>query len=360
MIAVLARFPRLIDSPESIDLAALVQILTSRDQDLNSRPAVVNARWGWHEFGMYVGWPVVFAIILATLLGKGTRESSLKWVGLFLFLLGLGSIDPHAPWPFLHHFPIFKSQHVPSRWQYPGLLLLVTLTAAVLERGLRRSGAARAWLEVALLVAIAWVAHDIGSVARLPVTHAFASQMPTTPEALGPFHTEIHLPPELAYMANYVELSLSAEIANIGTIDCSTFPGLNVFVRDSKGRARGMGAHGRGDADYKGEEYVADGAGQATVEKWTPNQVTVAVHGAAPGEHVVLNQNWDTGWSANGSQAMNIADQVAAPLHARDETIVFRYRPTSWNVALVTFIATLGGIGYAYYLVRKVRRASVR
>jgi hypothetical protein len=360
LLDVLAKYPRLIPSTESIDLGALVQILTAQDQDVGAHPANVNAPWGWHEFGMYVGWPVVVAISIGALFGRGTREVTLKWVGIFFFVLAFGAFDPHAPWPLLHQWSIFKSQHVPSRWQYPGLLLLLTVTAALLERALRRSSAARAWLEIALLAAVAWIAHDVGSVARQPITHTFATQMPTTPESTGPFHTEIHLPPELAYMVNYDELSLSAEIANIGTTDCVTFPGLNSFVRDSKGRARGMGAHGRGDTDYKGEVYVADGVGDASMERWTPNQMTVTVHGGKPGEYVVLNQNWDDGWRANGSRATNWSDQVAAQLHGGDEAIVFRYRPRLWWAGVLTFIMTAGAIGYASWLVRKRERRRAR
>jgi hypothetical protein len=343
---VIARYPRIAESPESIDLTAFVQILTSQDQGVGSHPARVNASWGWHEFGMYVGWPVVCAVTLGTLLARGTRESPLKWVGLVFLVLGFGSFDPHAPWPLIHHLPIFRSQHVPSRWQYPALVILLTITAAALERWLGRAGKARAWLEVALLACVGWVAYDIGRVARQPLG-SLVVPVPSVQESTGPFHTEIHLPPELAYTVEYVPLSLSAEMANVGTIDCGTFPGLNNYIRGDRPRSPGLGARGRGDPEYKGEAYVDEGVGDATIDKWTPNEVIVSVHGARAGEHIVLNQNWDAGWSVGGRRALNLRDQVAGQLPEGSTTVVFRYRPRLWWAGVLVFAATVLGLLWA-------------
>jgi hypothetical protein len=350
--------PRLVDSTESIDLAAFVAILTAHVQDTSSRPANVG-QWGWHEYGMYVGWAVAILVIVGCVLGRGARESPLKWVGLVCVVLGFGAFDPHAPWALLHRdFPLFKSQHVPTRWQYLGLLLLLTLTAAVLERILRRSGRVRGWIEVAMLGGVAWLAYDIGTVARQPITHAFAKPMPAVDDSIGPFHTEIHIPPELNIDPDYVPASLSPEMANIGTIDCVTFPALNNFFRDQKGRAPGLGARGRADPAYKGEAFIAEGVGQATIVNWTPNAVTVHVTGAQGGEQVVLNQNWDGGWRAQGSVAINWKDTVAATLRGPEATVVFRYRPRFWYAGLAAFVATIVAIGYGYWLTFKGRRAA--
>jgi hypothetical protein len=195
-------------------------------------------------------------------------------------------------------------------------------------------------------------------VAHQPMTHAFALPMPTVAESTGPFRTEIHMPPELGYAAGWEPPSLPAEMANIGTIDCGTSPAFHNYARGQNGRVPGLGAHGRGDPAYKGEAFVPEGAGDATVVSWTPNAVTVHVSGARKGEHVVLNQNWDPGWSANGAPAIDWEDTIAAPLEGPEVTVVFRYRPRFWNIALVIFAATLGGIGFAYRQVRRVRRAS--
>ena len=360
LFEVMARFPRIADSTESIDLGGLLQILTSREDGIGSHPAGINAPWGWQEFGMYIGWAAVCAVILGALFGRGLRESPLKWVGLFFFVLGFGEFDPHAPWRILHELSFFRSQHVPSRWQYPGLLILLSVTAAALERGLSRLPRGRAWLEAALVVYVGWVAYDVGTIAQRPL-HSLVVPVPSTKEATSPFHTEIHLPAELAYTADYVPMSLSAEIANVATIDCGTFPGLNNFVRGDRPHGPNLGARGRGDPEYKGEAFVAEGVGEAGITRFTPNEFTVSVRGARAGETVILNQNWDAGWSANGKSAFNSHDRVAATLKTDgDTTVVFRYTPRLWWLGVSMFVLTVGGIAWSWRLVRKARRAQIR
>jgi len=356
IVETLRRFPRLVDSPETLDLTTFVQILTSHDQDMGSRPAPIS-HWGWHEWGMYVGWAVVIIAIIGAVWGRGLRESPLKWAGLIALLLGFGSFDPHAPWALLHRLPIFESQHVPSRWLYPALLFIMVVAASVLERVLRRSGSARGWLESALVPVVAWIAYDIAIVARQPMTHTFANRLPAVIEATGPFHTELHTPAEMNYAPDWAPPSLPAEMANIGTIDCGTFPAFHNYVRDRNGRAPGLGARGKGDPAYRGEAYIADGVGQATIASFTPNAITVDVMGAQAGEHVVLNQNWDGGWSADGERAMNWSDTVAAPLHSPNATVIFRYRPRSFIPGVLVCLLTVTALAFAFRSARRTPQA---
>jgi hypothetical protein len=354
VLEVLRDHPRFVESNETVDLVGFMHILTSRDQDMgSSHPGP--SQWGWHEWGMYVGWAIVLLVVAGSLFGRGRRESPLKWVGLFLFVLGFGSFDPHAPWPLVHQIPIFKSQHVPSRWQYPGILLLATVAAALVERVLRRTGRARGWLEVAMVAGVAWIAYDVAQVAHQPVTHMFPNRMPQVPESTAPLRMETHVPPALNYAPDWAPPALATEMANVGTLDCSTFPALHNYFRDWRGRAPGMGAHGASDAEYRGEAFIADGVGKAQVVAWSPNEVTVSVTGAQPGEHVLLNQNWDSGWRANGEPAQNWSDTVAAQLHDSDATIVFRYRPRLLVSGLVLFAMTAAGIVAVYVRSRRGR-----
>jgi hypothetical protein len=357
VLEVMLKHPRLVESDETLDLNALIDVLTSRDQDVTSGHAGVS-QWGWHEWGMYVGWAAIVLIILGAALARGTREWALRAVGAFCFVLGLGSFHRYAPWPLLRHVPVFQSQHVPSRWMYPGLLLLLVVTAAALEAGLHRSGWLRGWLEVAALAGMAWIARDVARVARQPITHMFLTKMPTVIDSFGPFHTEQHLPGPLNYEASWAPLSLPAIIANIGTTDCGTFPALHSYFRDWNGNTPGLGARGEGDPRYQGEAYIPDGTGRAELASFTPNQMTVVVHDARPGEHVVLNQNYDAGWSANGSRAINWADAVAAPISSPEQTFVFRYRPVTWWPGLALFVATVAGIVWITVRSRRAVRAS--
>ncbi len=354
IVDVFWRHPRLVDSTEAIDLTTFLAILTAPNQVMGSMPARVPA-WGWHEYGMYVGWTVVVLVTLGCLFGRGVRESPLKWVGLFFTLLGFGAFDPNSPWAILHQYPVFRAQHVPTRWMYTALLLLLVVTAAVLEKVLRRSGRARAWLEVGTIAAVAWIARDVGVGARQALEHAFSNGMPPVVDSLGPFHTEIHMPAEFNFSPDWAPPSLPAEMGNFGTIDCGTFPAFDNVFRDKNGRTPGLGARGRGDPLYKGEVFVAEGVGQAKVTSFTPNVVTVQVTGATAGEHLVLNQNWDPGWRADGVPAINLADQVAATLSGPNAIVVFRFRSRFFGTGLVALAVTVAAIGYGYWRARRGR-----
>ncbi|HEX3343434.1 MAG TPA: hypothetical protein VHS09_02625 [Polyangiaceae bacterium] len=357
ILEVLRKHPRLVDSTETIDFSGFVDVLTSREQDMSSGHGGVS-QWGWHEWGMYVGWPVVVALVLGVVAGRGTRESALKWAGLVCLSLGFGAFDPHAPWPLLHDLPVFQSQHVPSRWMYPALLLLLAVTASAAERLLRRAAWARGALELLLVAAVSYVAYDVGQIAHQPTRHMFTAKMPAVAESTGPFHVEPHLPRELVYEAEWAPSSLTAEMANVGTIDCGTFPAFHNYFRDQQGHVPGLGAHGVGDKDYRGEAFIPEGVGTATVTRWSPNEVAVEVHGAQPGEHVVLNQNYDPGWSARGHEVDDWLDTVRADLHEPDATVVFRYRPPTFLPGVLVFVVTLGGIGWAYRRARRARAAA--
>ncbi|MEZ4299397.1 MAG: hypothetical protein R3B70_30885 [Polyangiaceae bacterium] len=162
----ISRHPRVVESREAMGPGLLVELLTSR------APVPV-PQWGWHEWGIYVGWASLAILVLGALLSRGPRETALKWTGILLVVLGMGAFHPRAPWTLLHELPVFRSQHVPSRWLYPALLIFAVLAARaageLLERGLRRSPVA----EILALAAVACIAIDAGTIARGPFERAF-------------------------------------------------------------------------------------------------------------------------------------------------------------------------------------------
>lgn len=357
VLEVLARFPRFTDSPEAIDVTAFLAILTSHDQDVRSQPARI-PMWGWHEYGMYIGLVPVGLLLVGMFAARSDRARALKWTAVVLMLLGFGSFHHDAPWTLLHKVPIFKSQHVPSRWLYPALLGAATVAVAAFEGLMARTGWRRAWLEIATLAGVAAIASDVATVAQLPLMNALVRPPPAVEESVGAFHTEIHTPLEIESAGrDWAPTALPAEMANIGTTDCGTFGGFHNIYRDHNGHAPGLGAKGRGDAGYRGEVYVLEGDGKVEVTRWSPNEVVVDVVGARPGDHVSINQNYDAGWLANGRSALEVADLVTAPLDASSETIDFRYRPRSLWLGMGIFAATVSGLVWSTMRARRWRRS---
>jgi hypothetical protein len=352
VLAVVARHPRAIESNQTIDPAQLVQLLTSHEQPFDASHAGVPGP-SWHEVGMYVGWPVVVLLLVGVIASRGRGVRALTAVGLAFVLLGLGSFSKYSPWSLLHELPVFRSQRVASHWLYPALLLLACAAVAAWESAVSRSGRARWALEVTALLAVAGIALDVGRVARLPIVDRMRFGGPTTAESAGPFRVEPRLPATLQYQpGEWAPTTLSAEIANIGTIECNTFPPLSHIGGPPPAghdeRPPGLGAHGVGEPGYHGEAYLADGVGAATIVRWSPDAVDVHIEGARPGELVVLNQNWDPGWSVEGESAVDFESTVAGRATQAAQTVRFRYRPPWLWASVLIFAATVGALVVAW------------
>ena len=341
----LSRFPRHIDSPEVLSAETLLAALTAPDQTSGSHPAPMS-HWGWHEWGMYVGW-VPAALLAVGVLSARTRvERALRLGGLGLLAVACGNVSPYAPWPLLRHLPIFSSQHVPSRWMYLAGLALALLVSAIGERHLIRAARARLALEALILAGACWVMVDVAKNDVAALKDTFWMRLPKIvaqpPES---FHQEAHMPGELQYVVkDWAPSALGAEMGGVGVIECNAFPGLNIYSKDADGVIKGLGAKGRGTPGYRGEAFFATGAGGARISRFTPSEVTVAVDGASAGDRLVLNENWDPGWSADGRRAEAFEDTISTVLRGGEREVVFRYRPRTQWPALATFVVALAAL----------------
>lgn len=346
------RFPRLIKSEEAIWPWRIPDLLTVR---LGDYTAVSSWTVGmWHEWGLYLGWPLLLAVVAGVVASRGSRERALKWAGLAMIVFVIGGFHALAPWRLLHLLPVFKSEHVPSRWLYPAVLVLGCAAASGAERLLGRAGPRRAFLEALLGAGALACAVDMGLVAREPLAQSFVDPAPTIADAPSPFHVVHRLPPRADYRTNLWDVAtLPGVMQNVGTMECVTFAGYHETLRDMFGRMPGLGAWGEDDPDYRGEAYVAEGEGSASIASWTPNEVVVTVRGAHAGDHLVLNQNWDGGWSADGTPAIAYRDAVATilgPARAGDGTwsVRFRYRPRTFDLGIALLLATAAGLALVF------------
>ncbi|HEY1697453.1 MAG TPA: 6-pyruvoyl-tetrahydropterin synthase-related protein [Polyangiaceae bacterium] len=329
-------FPRWIDSSESLGPWGLVRVLTWRVGDYEATTSFT--RGLWHEWGLYLGWPALVALVVGVAASRGPRALALAFTGIVMVVLALGSFDSLAPWSLLHRLPVFKSQHDPSRWLYPAVMLLSCAAAAGAERLLQRAGDRRFLIETGIALLAFLVSIDMGTVARQPMAQSFVNPSPDLRDATTPFHVEHRLPPLGGYRPGLWDIAtLPGVVENVGTMECDTDLRLHSAHRDPEGRMPGVGAYGDDDPDYRGETYVAESAAAATITSWTPNEVTVHVEHAHPGDHLVLNQNWYPGWSADGEPAASYRDAVAAVIRNPSEDVRFRFRPLGlgWGLALL-------------------------
>jgi hypothetical protein len=328
----------------------LYGVFTWREGDYTAKsPFIVGM---WHEWGMYLGWPALVGLIAAFAYSRGPRERALKWGGLIMFSFFVGGFHPLTPWRLLHLLPIFKSQHVPQRWLYPSIMMLACAGVSGAERWLGRPGSRRALCEALLSFAAVALAVQMGTVSRSSMVQSFVYPAPTARQE-ATFHVVDRLPPRPDYIPELWDVaSLPGVIENIGTLECVTDNGLHITHHDDEGRMSAVGAYGDSDPEYRGEAYVAERNAPASIVSWTPNAVDVRVEGASPGDHIVLNQNWDAGWTADGARAVAYKDAVAAVATSDSQTIHFRYAPRTlwWGVVLcaltmaaIAFVLTRAG-----------------
>ncbi len=341
ILDMLRRFPRLVDSPEMMDLSGFVGVFTAKTGD--PRPGV--GPWGWHEWGIYVGWIPFLAMLVAPFVARRARERGMAVAGVVSIVFAFGRFHRWSPWALLHdHMPIFESQHVPSRWLYPAVLVLLLATAGALERILARQNR-RTLLEFALVFFAAWVALDVTLESQRPLVGALTRRPPPIEESFGPFHQEHSAPPSMRYAeSDWAPPSYPASLANIGVIDCSTFPGLHNWIRNKDGSVPGLGAKGKSDPGYAGEASFVTGQGYASIVTWTPNAVTVHFSNAKPGDVLVLNENWDPGWSADGRATIDWASLNGTRVTTSDGEILFRYRSRFFVSGVLILLATLAGL----------------
>jgi hypothetical protein len=321
--------PRLIESKEVIGFAELLVMLTDPTQRYGSRPVHVPA-YNWHEWGIYVGSGGLVILILAVVFSHGRREYAFKILGLLCLFLGFGAFSPEAPWAVLHEVPVFASQHVPSRFHYPMLLLLGVAFVSFADRFAAPELRKRPWLDLAFLVPVALFAWDMARVSRVPFEQAFWMEAPADIQALELFEHRTQ-PPVQYVRRDWAPPMLLSMMANVGVIKC--------YGVDQNFKPSAVAADQPG---YEGRAFVSGGKGKAEVVDWSPNHATVRVSGAAPGALVVYNMNYDRSWRANGEKAIDHDGRVAGRIEAGRSEIEFRYRPRTlpWS-SLLAFV-TLG------------------
>jgi len=336
LLETLAVDPRVITSTERLDIGAFVTLLTHPEQPFHGRPARVHP-YGWHEWGMYISWCGAWVLVAGVALAKGTRETALKLVGGLFVVLGFGAFHPRAPWVLLHELPIFRSQHVPSRFLYPAVLLLGLVAASWMGKAIDRRRRRMPWLDSVAVLLVMLLAVDIARVAQQPMRAAMWMRAPRIERAE---HFAQHRRAPVSYRRNdWAAPMLLSMAANAGVLDCYGVP---------RGD-REVGAVARSDPRHRGLAFVEPG-GATAVTSWSPNSITARVDDAPPNARLVYNMNYWDGWRATvstagvGERALAAAahqHRVSVPVPEGASVVRLRYEPPGLRPGLVVFGGTL-------------------
>jgi hypothetical protein len=340
----LLQAPRVIESTEAIGLGSLLVMLTDRSQLPFLGPIAMPA-YAWHEWGLYVGWAALLGLLLGAFLARGPRERALQVTALVLLVLGLGAFHAWSPWALLHRIPPFSSQHVPSRFLFPMLLVAALPFASWGEELLRGAGGRRRWLEPILLAAVALLVLDAALVGKRTFATAFLMEPPATIGLAQPF--EHRKKPSVRYpVPDWAPPVLLSMMANQGVTECYGVPG-----------SLRKGARAAEDVDYRGPAWLADGPGSAEVVAWSPNRALVRYRATRPGSLLVYNMNFDPSWQAGGGPALEHGNAVAARVPSSEGVLEFRYAPRSMRYSLWLPPLTLASCLAVGWLLSRRRRS---
>jgi hypothetical protein len=310
-----------------IGFSELLTMLVAPDQRYGVRSAPVPA-YNWHEWGIYVGLGGLVVLFAGAVFAAGPRGQSFKLLGLLCLFLGFGAFHPDAPWTLLHELPVFSSQHVPSRFHYPMLLMLGAAFVVWANELLAPRLARHPALELLLLVPVALMAWDMARFSRTPFTQAFWMTAPSEIPRAELF--EQHAAPPVQYVRrDWAAPMLLAMYANKGVTRCY---GVDPNFVPSAIPVEAP--------EYRGLAFVL-GEGQARVTEWTPNHAVVEVSGARAGELLVYDMNYDASWRADGEPALAARGLVATRLSAASERVTFRYFPRTLRFSVPLLLLTL-------------------
>ncbi len=318
LLAFMGRSPRLVASDEVLPLRALFHALTDRNQDLNRGFDWVY--WPWHEQGHYVG--LVALLLAAVALLKAERRSLvLGGVALIFVLIAAGSFASWAPWALLHKLPMFRSQHVPSRF----LMLVVFAVAILAARGsavlLEWSPSSQLRTGLALLLVL-FVGADILSARAGILGPLRCAQTPWPADApTGKPLVTLKRSPAVSQCGTRSGIA-PAITAGVAIIDAYE----TMCPRDKGSHGRKPGLFGVDTPGYQGEAWMV-GSGTVEITSRTQNTLTVQVSPDASGA-VVLNQNWDRGWRSDKGRLFEDAQsRLVLALEPDQRVYTLRYRP---------------------------------
>jgi hypothetical protein len=342
LIDTMSKYPRTVSSREFLDPVSYLLTWTIPSSARSLWP-YWHLDYGYHEYGIYVGFLGLGLLVAGTWPAPESMElRAFRFVALAFLWLSLGVL---GPWVLLHLVPPFRSQHVPIRFAYPGLLWLAIVSATTFERrlaALRTSGAWSASREAAVLGLMIVISADIARESQQCLAKGFGVHPPTV-TARATYVQTFDVPADLSYPEANERAVLGTHQANVGSILCQSFHAFSIDAWKARGaRPKGLGARGIGEPEYRGEVFLDSDQGTATFVGWSPSRMVVQVHGAHRGDFLVLNQNFDESWQANGTPTLDHGSVNGYRLEAADQRVTFVYRPRTLGLGL-----TIAGISLA-------------
>lgn len=339
MLEFLYKYPRLTIEADGIGLGVLYRALLNQRQaifdslTLTQGEEALGLKYRWHEYGAYIGiTPLLLS--LSGIIFSFRKKWPLILTAICSLLVAMGSGSPINLWKILHYLPVYNSLHVPSRFIL-GFIFCISVFAGI---GMfctwklfeKFSLIKSVFLKKIVFMAVAlFILFDLYSANAGILQNSFW----INPKKIKNYKT-------FAQRYRYMDTNNKYFHSNLYPVFLSNSGVINGYevMQIDKGDLATTSSPA-----YKGEAYLANDGGSASIAEFSPNKIVVDVY-AKQKDTLVLNQNYYTGWKVQASKrsaAQNFKGLIACPVGAGNQQIVFYYLPPGFLLGIFVSSVTL-------------------
>jgi hypothetical protein len=337
--------PRLIDDYSGYSLSSLVFSLFSRDQQLGAIESALSTSrtgffggvsWFMDENGMYVG--IVAALLcLLGMISRFRRRPALALCLVLSLWLAFGSRAPLSLWNLIHELPVFASMRVAQRYRIVFLLAFSLFAGFGLDSLLDRLRRLRPRFPSDPLAAAAVLV--ISADLILVSSRVFREAFPIPPLPVGPPGAFRQVESFSSYgRIGWVAYASNPRHISWGGLYPAFLSNLGVIKAYESAEVPRMAIPSEWPS-YRGEIFLEGTEGSATLQRWTPNALTIETEADRPG-YLIVNQNYDPGWKiAGGGTVEKRRGLIAVKIPFRRASVALYYQPPGFRLGLAVSAA---------------------
>lgn len=302
---------------------------------------------------MYVGISTAALIICGLALQWPDKRRLLIVTAAMLWICFGDRVTPSL-WAWIHGVPPFTAMRVSQRFRFPLLLCLALVAASGFERARillvnkypRLSSAAS--ISVALCVFFELLSANgdiLYNAFALPPLHIDRSASFQQISQLPPYSANGYVAERTEEPGILIPASslFPAVLSNLGTV--AAYETMSALRSGTP----------RDAAGYRGEAYLEETDGTAEILYFSPCELKIRVRASGAG-NLIINQNWDPWWGANGGRSITRTDRslMSVPIESGESEIVLRYKSTPFLIgSMISFASLIGAAIVAARVVSK-------
>jgi len=241
----------------------------------------VNIPFGFHEVGVYLGFTAVALIVIFLFFANKRKLAGYFLIAAFFFWIGSGSLSIINPWHLFQQIPIVNNAHIQSRLLIISYLMFLIVLCYALDYFRTRLQA------VYFFPIIGFLMLESVFVSSYPYYKVFKLESSSCNASI--FNSLIK--------SNTIDKTVRNASTDWG------FDFTHYFNTNTAAKYSGEPAFIQGkiksidEADYRGEIYLSNGRGIATITSYTPGKIHIQ-YDLDTVSKIQINTNYLLGWKS--------------------------------------------------------------